>query len=104
MSPKLYVWQMIKEAVENLGGKATYSEIKDFIRNKYECVQKVTVSHKDRKIYVDLLLPDEGVMREIKKELKKHLVEEFESVKGIINGYGIGIEKIKFLETVSSGI
>lgn len=30
MSPKPYVWQMIKEAVENLGGKATYSEIKDF--------------------------------------------------------------------------
>jgi len=49
-------------------------------------------------------LPDEGVMREIKKELKKHLVDEFESVKGIINGYGIGIEEIEFLETVSSGI
>jgi hypothetical protein len=33
MSPKPYVWQMVKEAVENLGGKATYSEIKDYIRN-----------------------------------------------------------------------
>jgi hypothetical protein len=30
---------------------------------KHESVQKVTVSHKDRTIYVDLLLPDEGVMR-----------------------------------------
>jgi len=69
MSPKLYyVWQMIKEAVENLGGKATYSEIKDFIRNKYECVQKVTVSHKDRKIYVDLLLPDEGLWNRNRKD------------------------------------
>ena len=71
---------------------------------KHESVQKVTVSYKDRKIYVDLLLPDEGVMREIKKELKKHLVAEFESVKGIINGNGIRIEKIEFLETVSSGV
>jgi hypothetical protein len=71
---------------------------------KHESVQKVTVSHKDRKIYIDLLLPDEGVMREIKKELKKHLIEEFESVKEIINGYGIGIEKMEFLETVSSVI
>ena len=71
---------------------------------KHESVQKVTVSHKDRTIYVDLLLPDEGVMRKIKKELKKHLVDEFESVKGIIKRYGIGIEKIEFLETVSSGI
>jgi len=35
MSPKPYVWQMIKEAVENLGGKGIYSEIKDYIRNKY---------------------------------------------------------------------
>jgi hypothetical protein len=71
---------------------------------KHESVQKVTVSHTDRKIYVDLLLPDEAVMRELKKKLKNHLVKEFESVKEIINGYGIRIEKIEFLETVSSGI
>ncbi len=71
---------------------------------KHESVQKVTVRHKDRKIYVDLLLPDKEVMRGIKKELKRHLVEEFESVKVIINRYGIGIEKIEFLETVSSEI
>ncbi len=44
MSPKLYVWQMIKEAVENLGGKATYSEIKDFIRNKYGEVNESTIN------------------------------------------------------------
>ena len=71
---------------------------------KHESVQKVTVSHRDRKIYVDLLLPDKGAMHEIKEELKKHLVGEFESVKAIINGYGMKIEKIEFLETVSSGI
>lgn len=29
-------WQMIKEAVEKLGGKATYSEIIDYIRNNGE--------------------------------------------------------------------
>ena len=46
MSPKPYpyVWQMIKEAVENLGGKATYSEIKDFIRNKYGEANESTIN------------------------------------------------------------
>lgn len=71
---------------------------------KHESVQKVTVSHKDRKIFVDLLLPDDGAMREIKEDLKKHLVTEFESVKEIINGYGVRIEKMEFLETVDSRI
>nr|CBH38987.1 hypothetical protein BSM_24640 [uncultured archaeon] len=71
---------------------------------KHECVQKVTVNHKDRKIYVDLLLPDEGAMHEIKKELKRHLVKEFESVREIINANGVKIEKIEFLETVSSRV
>ena len=71
---------------------------------KHESVQKVTVTHKDRKIYVDLLLPDEEVMHGIKEGLKRHLVAEFESVRAIINGYGIGIEKIEFLETAGSGM
>jgi hypothetical protein len=71
---------------------------------KHESVQKVTVSHRDRKIYVDLLLPDQGAMHEIKEDLKKHLVTEFESVRTIINGYGVRIEKMEFLETVSSGM
>jgi hypothetical protein len=64
-------------------------------------VQKVTVSHRDRKIYVDLLLPDKGAMHEIKEDLKRHLVEEFESVREIINANGVKIEKIEFLETVT---
>jgi hypothetical protein len=71
---------------------------------KHECVQKVTVSHKDKKIYVGLLLPNQGVMHETKKELKRHLVEEFESVRTIINASGVKIEKIEFLETVDSRI
>ncbi|MCW3133216.1 MAG: hypothetical protein N2V78_02670 [Methanophagales archaeon] len=40
MSPKLYVWQMIKEAVENLGGKATYSEIKDLSETNTKVCRK----------------------------------------------------------------
>ncbi len=82
--------------------KLSEKTVKEYL--KHECVQKVTVSHRDRKIYVELLLSDQEVMREVKKELKRHLVEEFESVKGIINGYGVRIEKVEFLETVSSGI
>ena len=82
--------------------KLSEKTVKEYL--KHESVQKVTVSHKDRKIYVDLLLPDEGEMHEIKEDLKKHLVTEFESVMAIINGYKIGIDEIEFLETVSSGI
>jgi len=44
MSTKPYVWQMVKEAVQNLGGKATYSEIKDYIRNKYGAVNESTIN------------------------------------------------------------
>ena len=44
MNTRPYVWQMIKEAVENLGGKATYSEIKDYIRDKYGEVNENTIN------------------------------------------------------------
>jgi len=44
MSDKPYVWQMIKEAVESLGGKASYSEIKDYIRKKYGEVNEGTIN------------------------------------------------------------
>jgi len=44
MNAKPYVWQMIKEAIEKLGGKATYSEIKGHIRNKYGEVNKSTIN------------------------------------------------------------
>ena len=44
MNTKPYVWQMIKEAVDSLGGKATYSEIKDHIRNKYGEVNESTIN------------------------------------------------------------
>jgi len=41
---KPYVWQMIKETVESLGGKASYSEIKDYIRGKYGEVNESTIN------------------------------------------------------------
>jgi len=44
LSGKPYVWQMIKEAVESLGGKATYSEIKGYIKNKYVDVNESTIN------------------------------------------------------------
>lgn len=52
-----YVWQMIKEAVEKLNGKASYAEIKDYINNKWgevnsqtviDQIQVLTVNHKSR--------------------------------------------------------
>lgn len=41
---KPFVWQMIKEAVENLNGRATYSEIKDYIRKKWHDVNENTIN------------------------------------------------------------
>lgn len=38
------VWQMIREAVESLGGKASYSEIRDYIRRKYGNVNENTIN------------------------------------------------------------
>ena len=43
MGDKPYVWQMVKEAVENLGGKAENSEIKDYINNKYGEINESTI-------------------------------------------------------------
>lgn len=39
-----YVWQMIKEAIEALGGKATYAEIRDYIRTNYGDVNNSTIT------------------------------------------------------------
>jgi hypothetical protein len=44
MNNKPYVWQMIKEGVESLGGKASYSEIRDYIREKYGEVNESTIN------------------------------------------------------------
>lgn len=44
MNNRPYVWQMIKEAVESLGGKASYSEIKDYIWEKYGEVNESTIN------------------------------------------------------------
>lgn len=41
---KPYVWQMIKEAVENLGKEATYGQIKSYIKDKYGDVNENTIS------------------------------------------------------------
>jgi len=44
MDNKPYVWQMIKEAIESLGGRATYSEIKEYIWKKYGEVNEGTIT------------------------------------------------------------
>lgn len=43
MSSKKPVWQMCKEAIKELGGRATYKQIIDFIRNKYGDVNEGTI-------------------------------------------------------------
>lgn len=41
---KPFVWQMIKEAVENLSGRATYAEIKRYIKDKWDDVNESTIN------------------------------------------------------------
>ena len=38
------VWQMIKEAIENLDGKATYPQIKEYISKKWDNVNQGTIT------------------------------------------------------------
>jgi len=54
---KPYVWQMIKEAVENLDGPVSYSDIRNYINNKWNDINQgtirdqitvLTVNHKSR--------------------------------------------------------
>lgn len=44
MSKRPYVWEMVKETVEDLGGNATYSQIKDNIKQKYGDVNENTIT------------------------------------------------------------
>ena len=44
MNEKTYVWQMIKEAVKNLGGKTSYPGIKNYIHEKYGEVNESTIN------------------------------------------------------------
>jgi endonuclease len=39
-----FVWQMVKEAVESLNGKANYSQIREYIQNKYKDVNESTIT------------------------------------------------------------
>lgn len=44
MGKKPFVWQMIKEAIEELGGTAYYSDIKTYIWNKFGDVNEGTIN------------------------------------------------------------
>ena len=39
-----YVWQMIKEAIENLNGRVSYSDIKKYINSKWTGVNQHTIT------------------------------------------------------------
>ena len=42
-SKRPYVWQMVKEAVENLGGRASHREIINYVKSKYGNVNENTI-------------------------------------------------------------
>lgn len=44
MSKMPPVWRMVKEAIEKLGGKASYSDIRKYIKNKYGDVNDNTIT------------------------------------------------------------
>ena len=39
-----FVWQMIREAIDNLNGRATYAEIKNYIHSKWDNVNDSTIN------------------------------------------------------------
>jgi hypothetical protein len=41
---KPFVWQMIREAIDNLNGRATYAEIKNYIHSKWDNVNNLTIN------------------------------------------------------------
>lgn len=41
---KPFVWQMIREAIDNLNGRATYTEIKNYIHSKWDNVNNLTIN------------------------------------------------------------
>ena len=43
MADKPYVWQMIKEAMDNIWDKASYNDIRKYIHNKYGDVNDSTI-------------------------------------------------------------
>jgi len=43
MERKPYVWEMVKEAITSLGGKASYTEIRNYIKKKYGDVNETTI-------------------------------------------------------------
>jgi len=44
MASRPFVWQMIKEAVENIGCQASYSAIKEYIKSKFGEVNDSTIN------------------------------------------------------------
>jgi hypothetical protein len=44
MANRPYVWKMVKEAVEGLGGRATNAQIKKYILDKYGDVKENTIN------------------------------------------------------------
>lgn len=44
MSQRPYIWEMVKEAVNHLDGKASYSGIRDYIKHHYDDVNENTIT------------------------------------------------------------
>lgn len=44
MADKPYVWEMVKKAMDSIGDKATYSEIRKYIHDKYDGVNDNTIT------------------------------------------------------------
>ncbi len=70
-------------------------DVEEYYRHKI--TQKITIYYSTQTIYVALLLPKTDFARDIQSKLEDELVRDFNSVKGIINEGGIGLNKIEFL-------
>jgi len=81
------------------GAPLSEEAIREYIA--HGSVQKVSISHKDRKIYIELLFKKKRLHRDVIETMKQHVVEEFGTVQETLQKNGVDLRGVEFLETSS---
>ena len=79
------------------GAKLSEKDIEEYI--KHGSVRKIAINHKDRMIYIELLFEENELNKDVIDAMKKHVIEEFDSVKEVLRKNGVDIKGVEFLET-----
>ncbi|MDY6965964.1 MAG: hypothetical protein SVM80_08360 [Halobacteriota archaeon] len=81
------------------GAELSEKDVEEYI--KHGSVKNVSVNHKDQMIYIELLFKEKEPDKDVIESMKKHVLEEFDSVKKILWENGVDIKGVEFLETQS---